>query len=905
MKKLLNIFVIVFFLIILQTSSAIAADNIFCDCPASGAPEQPGGNCIGPCQTNAGNKVCQCADLTTKTGTENQTQCDTACGQKPDDAQSVPTDYTICNCKSDIPHTSEQDPCKIPCSKAEFQSTADSFVCVCKDAPLTATKLTDATQPEREDKCKTQCVSAAKPATPTTTTPAGQPAAKVSIEAPNLYFPIPDLQLSNITVSKEGGDKISVPWIAEYIIAIYKYSLGIASILAVIMVMIAGLLYLTSAGNPQRIGQAKNYIIGAISGLVILVSSYMILSLISPNLTKLGPIVIQSVEAESIDESEFGLLETTDVPVAGDVPYFAQTDKRWACFPFTGNECSYQLDVTPKLACGTDGYSASFPDVSSPPERGILGCKHKNIEFKGMNYCEWLESQYQISAMCNNPNMKDSAWCENNPYGKNNFVEYCKKVTIKNKDGKSTNLNVIQSSGCGMTSSAMVLNFYGISVTPPDVALWIQENGIRSPSPGSSEPPTCCGFVPVGMKVLAQHHSLDTKKMSSAKENPEVMSLLQKKLPLIFHVSTRQNHPNCKFTKGGHFIVVKNYAGGVFGINDPSHPGIKTASASDIWDECAVHSVTYFYKPGAYGEFPSLQTADTQGTSQTSIVAGDCKSVPDLSPYDKSTGCYNADLQCTPQDIKNVAEAWGQTNMITAPNSCARTASRILRNAGCQIPGSPWIKSLKTQLKNIGWKALIIHGSASSKYPNQIPIGVLFQCNATGTLQHVFISTGQGNIVESGTDWSSGCTATGCPKQNSKTCGQNNLKDKCAPDDNSIPGMNALTGSPSKNYKDCGEGKNQCVNTKSGAASKASIVFFPLLDSANEGSGCCKSDLIRYSKGISNSKDGIKTSQATCQSLSGSWTAGGSCSEPLNPVQAVSGVLAPKGCGCQGQGWCK
>ncbi len=93
----------------------------------------------------------------------------------------------------------------------------------------------------------------------------------------------------------------------------------------------------------------------------------------------------------------------------------------------------------------------------------------------------------------------------------------------------------------------MVLNFYGVSVTPPDVALWIQENGIRAPSPGSSEPPTCCGFVPVGMKVLAEHHNLTIKKMSTAKENPKVMELLQKGLPVILHVSTRHGKSGCKY----------------------------------------------------------------------------------------------------------------------------------------------------------------------------------------------------------------------------------------------------------------------------------------------------------------------------------------------------------------------
>jgi hypothetical protein len=63
----------------------------------------------------------------------------------------------------------------------------------------------------------------------------------------------------------------------EYISNIYNWSIGIAAGLAVIMLIYAGYLYVTSAGNPESINLAKEVIIGAIAGFVFLVLAALIL----------------------------------------------------------------------------------------------------------------------------------------------------------------------------------------------------------------------------------------------------------------------------------------------------------------------------------------------------------------------------------------------------------------------------------------------------------------------------------------------------------------------------------------------------------------------------------------------------------------------------------------------------
>ncbi|MFA5076181.1 MAG: pilin [Patescibacteria group bacterium] len=80
--------------------------------------------------------------------------------------------------------------------------------------------------------------------------------------------------------------------IAQYIGAIYRFGISAASVLAIVMIIIGGFIWLTSAGNPTRVTQAKGYIGGALVGLVLALSSYSILRTINPALTEFRPLHI-------------------------------------------------------------------------------------------------------------------------------------------------------------------------------------------------------------------------------------------------------------------------------------------------------------------------------------------------------------------------------------------------------------------------------------------------------------------------------------------------------------------------------------------------------------------------------------------------------------------------------------
>jgi Ni,Fe-hydrogenase I cytochrome b subunit len=53
-----------------------------------------------------------------------------------------------------------------------------------------------------------------------------------------------------------------------------------AGVLAVIIIIVAGFLYVTSSGNPQQITRAKNAIIGAVVGLIIVLVAFTLTNIV-------------------------------------------------------------------------------------------------------------------------------------------------------------------------------------------------------------------------------------------------------------------------------------------------------------------------------------------------------------------------------------------------------------------------------------------------------------------------------------------------------------------------------------------------------------------------------------------------------------------------------------------------
>jgi|GEM_PF-1605448 len=83
--------------------------------------------------------------------------------------------------------------------------------------------------------------------------------------------------------------------LGTYIKAIYTFSVYAGSILAAVMILMAGYSWLTAGGNVNQIGQAKKMLGGALGGFVLLLTSWVLLNTINPDLVQFKPFNIQPI----------------------------------------------------------------------------------------------------------------------------------------------------------------------------------------------------------------------------------------------------------------------------------------------------------------------------------------------------------------------------------------------------------------------------------------------------------------------------------------------------------------------------------------------------------------------------------------------------------------------------------
>ncbi|NMC51218.1 hypothetical protein GYA54_00620 [Candidatus Kuenenbacteria bacterium] len=111
-----------------------------------------------------------------------------------------------------------------------------------------------------------------------------------------------------------GQNDFCVSGFPDYVQRIYNFFISVVGILAVIMMMYGGFQWLVAGGNPSKISIAKVTILSALAGLALMLSSYLILNLINPDLTKF-----------SLDINQWGTITGQDAP--GGESYCSKTTK--------------------------------------------------------------------------------------------------------------------------------------------------------------------------------------------------------------------------------------------------------------------------------------------------------------------------------------------------------------------------------------------------------------------------------------------------------------------------------------------------------------------------------------------------------------------------------------------------
>lgn len=195
---------------------------------------------------------------------------------------------------------------------------------------------------------------------------------KIPPKKPLFVIPVPEVKIPTVELTEANCDLnpqtnayvCAVPWIGEYINGIYKYGINIAGILAALVLMGGGLLWLISGGDASKITKAKEMIIGSVTGLIILMSSYIILTQINPDLVKmksisLGYIAKQDAElakaklgTEAENYSKMGC--PTEAELSAGVQFYAtgyfkmpwqeNQDKRYLCMVHMQGSCPNGVD---------------------------------------------------------------------------------------------------------------------------------------------------------------------------------------------------------------------------------------------------------------------------------------------------------------------------------------------------------------------------------------------------------------------------------------------------------------------------------------------------------------------------------------------------------------------------------
>lgn len=114
---------------------------------------------------------------------------------------------------------------------------------------------------------------------------------------PQIQIPGTDFDKASVSAGKYDSlsGTMTTDLLGKYIQAFYNYGLAIAGILAAIVLMAGGVLWLVSGGEASRISQAKDLIFGSIIGALILFGSWIILNTINPELLKLKVLSMKTI----------------------------------------------------------------------------------------------------------------------------------------------------------------------------------------------------------------------------------------------------------------------------------------------------------------------------------------------------------------------------------------------------------------------------------------------------------------------------------------------------------------------------------------------------------------------------------------------------------------------------------
>ena len=141
----------------------------------------------------------------------------------------------------------------------------------------------------------------------------------------------------------------------NYISGIFRSGISLIAILAVGAMVLGGVMYLTSRGNPDYVSQAKTLIKNSLMSIALLIFSYTILNQIDPRLTKLNISSIENIQAikccQLAEKEEYYFQSKLDA----DKKYICNSDQdKVVSNSFCSNVAESEEEIT--------GFGAATPD---------------------------------------------------------------------------------------------------------------------------------------------------------------------------------------------------------------------------------------------------------------------------------------------------------------------------------------------------------------------------------------------------------------------------------------------------------------------------------------------------------------------------------------------------------------
>lgn len=207
---------------------------------------------------------------------------------------------------------------------------------------------------------------------------------------PVLQINIPTVNFSDIKVQGETGSRyVDIPYLAEYITGVFNYALGFLAMLAVIILMIGGMQYILARGDPGKIGSAKKMMGNAIFGMILGLSSYLILNAVSPSLTNLSTLRTPYIERVTAnvdyppppEEPSSPADDGSSPPPGGKVPFFGQFVPPWSEVRPAGGgneDTTGKCQTIRARGCGTTSFAMVLKFYGknvTPKEHWALGIK--------------------------------------------------------------------------------------------------------------------------------------------------------------------------------------------------------------------------------------------------------------------------------------------------------------------------------------------------------------------------------------------------------------------------------------------------------------------------------------------------------------------------------------------------